>query len=165
MKKTNTPNKPKRPSSAYIRFTSELRKKDTAVQKMSVGEAASFFSKKWAEYPPEGKKRLTDEYNQEMVGYNELFKAYKLTDEYKESLKKTSKLPKNEKKTNRNISPYNAFVASYYEKKKKEGDCDFKAVTAEASEKWSSMTEAEKKVYSKKAAEVNEARKEKENKI
>lgn len=158
MKKNLTPNKPKRPSSAYIRYTSELRKADPEIKKMSVGEASNYFSKKWAELPQEEKKRLTDEYNEEMVSYNEAFSAYKLTDEYKSSLKKG-------KKEKKKVSPYNVFMADAYEKKKKEGSCEFKEVAKEASQQWNKLSEEDKEIFKKKADELNEARKEKENKI
>ncbi|RVD92190.1 High mobility HMG1 High mobility superfamily protein [Tubulinosema ratisbonensis] len=158
MKKNLTPNKPKRPVSGYIRFTSELRKQDPELKKMSVGEASNYFSKKWAELSQEEKQRLSDEYNEEMVSYNEAFAKYKLTDEYKSSLKKG-------KKEKKKVSPYNVFMAESYERKKKEGSCEFKEVAKEASQLWNKLSEEDKEKFKKKADEVNEARKEKENKI
>ncbi|KCZ74112.1 hypothetical protein H311_04924, partial [Anncaliia algerae PRA109] len=150
MKKKHAPNRPKRPPTAYIRFTNELRKKDPSIKKLTVGEAATSFSKQWQELCQEEKDRLCDEYNKEMKIYSEAFAEYKKTDEYKESLKKNKK-----PKRIRNVSPYNVFLAETYAQKKKEGCGEFKQVATEVSKLWSQMSEECKQDFQRKADELN----------
>lgn len=164
-------NKPKRVASAYIRFTSEERKKEEerGVGKKSVAEWATEYSKKWASLSPEEKKKYIDEYQRDMVEYKKAMDEYKNTDEYKEMrLKKSSEKRVAESKEKRpkkarNVSPYNIFVSEMYKKKKSEGEFDFKEVASLASEQWKSMSEQSKEEYQRKADEKNRSRRENEN--
>lgn len=167
-KKTESNNKPKRPASAYIRFTSDERKKEDGSEKTSVAEQAGKYSKKWASLKEEEKQKYIEAYHREMVEYNKAMEAYKTTDEYRESLnkkgdekKKTSL--KGKVKKPRNVSPYNVFMAELYEKKKKEGTLGALGnVASQASEEWKKMSDQNKETYQRLADEKNKARKEKE---
>lgn len=160
-------NKPKRATSAYIRFTLDMRQKET-LEKMSIGEQAVRYSKMWADLPEQQKKKYIDAYQKDVVEYKKAMEKYKETDEYKEFLKikgeekrrgVSTKKEIREKKP-RNVSSYNVFMAEVYEKKKREGKFDFREVATEASEEWKKMSKQNKEAYQKKADEKNQARRE-----
>ncbi|CAK0829251.1 unnamed protein product, partial [Prorocentrum cordatum] len=139
------PDRPKRPTSAYLRFLSEFRSQKPA--DLSGKDLMKAAGAEWKALPAERKKPYEAAYEKEAVVYRSAYDQY-VSSGKKDAFKRDPDKPKR---------PLTGFLRFVAEKREQNKDAKPTVLTKEASDSWKGMSEAQRKPYNE-AYELDTAR-------
>ncbi|CAK0829252.1 unnamed protein product [Prorocentrum cordatum] len=139
------PDRPKRPTSAYLRFLSEFRSQKPA--DLSGKDLMKAAGAEWKALPAERKKPYEAAYEKEAVVYRSAYDQY-VSSGKKDAFKRDPDKPKR---------PLTGFLRFVAEKREQNKDAKPTVLTKEASDSWKGMSEAQRKPYNE-AYELDKAR-------